>query len=335
MGPKLDINKSNKLKPQFLIAVVVIVTVIVVGVVVLSLNNQGDTNQQDDIAADLPVPEGDMYLYVPQKERETINPYTEVTVVADREISMSQNNRASMSYVGTQADRLYYIVTVSNLPSGKTTPVNLTFTDTLGNEEKVELEITRDPYTYPAGLAGITSWEDTEYILDGDDFNAAVSKSSRLLEDYEPDDLMDLNADLGLYTLNNAQLRSEAAYALRDMLNALAAATDKYVTVASGYRSFLTQAETYAYWVQELGLNKANEVSARPGHSEHQLGTTIDFVSEDTNWQITNGFGSTTAGQWLAENCKNYGFIIPYNEDQTDNGGYKEESWHFRYVGAQ
>jgi D-alanyl-D-alanine carboxypeptidase len=92
--------------------------------------------------------------------------------------------------------------------------------------------------------------------------------------------------------------------------------------------------QTYVSWVRQLGEQKADGLSARPGYSEHQLGTTVDFVSQDTNWQITNAFGNTVAGKWLAENSSKYGFTLPYKSDQSNAGGYQEESWHFRFTGV-
>jgi len=48
--------------------------------------------------------------------------------------------------------------------------------------------------------------------------------------------------------------------------------------VLSSYRSYFDQAVAHNRWLVEDPAN-ANEISALPGHSEHQLGTVVDFGS--------------------------------------------------------
>lgn len=266
-------------------------------------------------------------------EREVQNPFTEVTVIANKQIQMQEpHNRINLQDLGKQGAKHYYIARVSNLGVGDTT-VTLKLKDEVGGTFEKQLTITRRNVAFPAGFSEIKPWDNAQYTLDGDDYAAVVNKQNRLLEDYIPDDLLDLNKDLGLYTLNNATLRAEAARSLKVMLDDLRKATGKNVTIASGYRSYETQVTTYANWIRELGEQRANAVSAKPGHSEHQLGTTVDFVSDETNWQVKDAFGATVAGKWLAENSSKYGYVQPYKTDQSNDGGYAEESWHFRYTG--
>ena len=66
---------------------------------------------------------------------------------------------------------------------------------------------------------------------------------------------------------------------------------------------------------------------APPGHSQHQLGTAIDFGSIDVS------FARTPAGQWLLANAWRYGFSLSYPEGQEALTGYSWEPWHYRYVG--
>ena len=47
--------------------------------------------------------------------------------------------------------------------------------------------------------------------------------------------------------------------------------------VQSAYRSYKTQVATFNRWVLEEGYASAIRGSARPGHSEHQLGTALDL----------------------------------------------------------
>ena len=49
--------------------------------------------------------------------------------------------------------------------------------------------------------------------------------------------------------------------------------------IQSAYRSYEQQKAVFAGWVDVHGYARALQLSARPGHSEHQLGVAIDFRS--------------------------------------------------------
>lgn len=276
-------------------------------------------------------PEVELLVTVVKPTRTITNPSTEITVISNKEITIGASNRMELQKLGEKDGDIYYILRVKNLGVEATT---LEVEFKAGKESYTQaIQIQRQPFTFPPGFQEMGDWPDSEYVLDGNDYGIVVDKKHRLLEDYEPSDLVDLNKEMGIFTYNNAMLRAEAARNLKTMLDDLAKETGKYVTVASGYRSYETQVSAYSGWVKQLGEAGADRVSAKPGHSQHQLGTTIDFVSEDTGWQINSTFGDTVAGKWLADNCHEYGFNLPYREDQSTVGGYAEESWHFRFVG--
>jgi len=282
------------------------------------------SRNSSDIPLDLEVVSPERSIYISK---------TEVTIKTNKEITASTNNRTELVPLGRNGAYLYYILKVVNLPLGVNN-FDVTFSDGVGHEQSQSFSITRENYAVPLNDEDVFFNLEATYTLDPDtNLSAVVDKQHRLLEDYSPDDLVDINKEYGLYSLNNPTLRREVAVALKQMLENLASATGKYVTIASGYRSYNTQLKTYGGWIKQSGLEEANSFSAKPGFSEHQLGTTLDFVSEDTSWQIESSFGDTVAGQWLRAHAYEYGFIVPYDQDQSGNGGYIEESWHFRYVG--
>lgn len=100
------------------------------------------------------------------------------------------------------------------------------------------------------------------------------------------------------------------------------------MSIISGYRSYEKQQQTFNYWCDLDGYDKAVTYSAKPGHSEHQTGLAIDVTS------LEEEYGETAEGRWLAENCYKYGFIIRYPKDKTHITGYVYEPWHIRYVGV-
>lgn len=142
--------------------------------------------------------------------------------------------------------------------------------------------------------------------------------------DWEPSDLVDFYGH---------QLRAEAAKAADSMIDA--AATDGVtLLVSSAYRSYAVQQQTYQYWVSVNGQKVADQLSARPGYSEHQTGLAIDFASPE-GCRLEECYRDTLAGQWLAKNAVRYGYILRFPDGRQSVTGYLFEPWHYRYVGTQ
>ena len=121
---------------------------------------------------------------------------------------------------------------------------------------------------------------------------------------------------------------------LRSMVVA-ARAAGAPLAIASAYRSYANQVVTFRHWVNVEGYAKALTSSARPGHSEHQLGTAIDFKARGgpDPWTMADWGKQSTAGVWLAANAWKYGFVMSYPRGQSSKTCYEYEPWHFRYVG--
>jgi zinc D-Ala-D-Ala carboxypeptidase len=111
--------------------------------------------------------------------------------------------------------------------------------------------------------------------------------------------------------------------------------------VVSGYRSYDKQVTTFEYWIKkelerhpqwtrEQAEKEANTYSAKPGHSEHQLGTTVDVLSSENNYQFS-AEPSLKYIKWFEDNCQNYNFKISYPKTQTE---YTYEPWHLRWYPA-
>jgi zinc D-Ala-D-Ala carboxypeptidase len=117
------------------------------------------------------------------------------------------------------------------------------------------------------------------------------------------------------------------------MASAARSAGARFV-VQSAYRSYKTQKATFDYWVRVHGYAVALKESARAGHSEHQLATTVDFraYGGGAPWNYTD-WGATKVGSWLKANAWRYGFIMAYPKGKTAVTCYRYEPWHYRYVG--
>ena len=83
------------------------------------------------------------------------------------------------------------------------------------------------------------------------------------------------------------------------------------------------------------GADYTNRYSAKPGYSEHQTGLSIDVSASSIGNRLSESFGSTDEGIWLAAHAHEYGFIIRYPKDKASITGYAYEPWHIRYVGIE
>ena len=98
--------------------------------------------------------------------------------------------------------------------------------------------------------------------------------------------------------------------------------------IYGSYRSTDFQEELYNQFLAATENDGEAPIAAKPGYSEHETGLAFDFsetVSHD--YQGTGDFA------WINENSYKYGFIVRYAEDKESVTKYREEPWHFRYVG--
>lgn len=169
-----------------------------------------------------------------------------------------------------------------------------------------------------------------EITVDSDDYLVLVNKKRRLPADYVPLDLVKPNIPFAASAYNRL-LRQEAAVALEGLFD-LAKQEDIKLVGVSGYRSYSTQQRIFARKAALQGEDVANLSSARPGQSEHQTGLAMD-ISKDGS--LTQSFGKTREGMWVANNAPLFGFIIRYPEGKDYVTGYIYEPWHLRYVGVE
>ena len=173
-----------------------------------------------------------------------------------------------------------------------------------------------------------------------EDLLVIVTAAFGLAPDYVPGDLVRLGNYLpGSVTLPDMLLRQEAAEALGKMVAAMKA-EGLMPTVLSSYRSYYEQAVTRNRWeVDDPG--NAYVVSALPGHSEHQLGTVVDFsspelpaLSGDPLVKFSPLFARTSEGLWLTTHASEYGFTLTNPPEAQPWTGLTYEPWHYRYVGV-
>lgn len=146
--------------------------------------------------------------------------------------------------------------------------------------------------------------------------------------DFAPPDLVALDK---VPTTEGASMRAEAAAAMTNMYDAAVVAGVPFA-VNTAYRSFNFQSELLDRYAAKEGLAAASRTVAKPGYSEHQTGLAADLYDTGAN-KLSQSFGSSPSGLWIAQHAYEFGFIISYPKGKESVTGYIWEPWHVRYVG--
>jgi len=178
------------------------------------------------------------------------------------------------------------------------------------------------------------SYYDAVEATQGVFFEIVVNSLYRLSDDFVPENLVK-------YKNTTHLMNGEMAENLAKMIDNM---KDRGLTVwvASAYRTYERQKYLYNNKVSRLKKQYGNKktqaeievqaatIVAIPGTSEHQLGLAADLTKDGT---LTEKFGVSAEGKWIAENCHNYGFIVRYPKGKEHLTGVIYEPWHIRYVG--
>lgn len=161
-----------------------------------------------------------------------------------------------------------------------------------------------------------------------------LDRSYALSADYEPDDLVPSSAAGVIGTSGTELVRA----ALIDDLAEMAAAWEAAgltIAIESGYRSYAGQAATFDAWVARLGPSEAINRAARPGHSEHQLGTALDLTSPGWSGRFGDWAVESAEGSWMAAHGWEYGFVMSYSAGSQGETCFSYEPWHYRWIGRE
>lgn len=173
--------------------------------------------------------------------------------------------------------------------------------------------------------------EQTGYAQLQDWPRTLVDQRLSLPAEYVPDDIVSGGeANYGA----DVQIRSIMATDLNALRNGIINAGVPEVAIMVGYRSYADQQALFEGVEAEVGFEEAIKITERAGHSEHQLGTAIDYRPLGVT-TVDESFGESATGKWLAENSWKYGFILSYPKGEEATTCHRYEPWHFRYVGVE
>ena len=143
---------------------------------------------------------------------------------------------------------------------------------------------------------------------------------------YMPTDLVQIPRE---YCFENMvlYLRAEPAQQMIRMFNDAARRGLRF-QVFSAYRDYNHQARLYSESVRRGSRGSV----AKPGYSEHMLGTTVD-ITNSSRYLMSRSFANTPEGKWLVRNAARYGWKATV---VTGSGSrsHCDEPWHIRYFGA-
>jgi hypothetical protein len=134
--------------------------------------------------------------------------------------------------------------------------------------------------------------------------------------DQTPPDLVRVDASAEPDPKGEFQVSAAVQAPLQALIAAGRAAGHKSLRISSAFRSYAEQARVFRT-TKEVGR------AARPGHSEHQLGTAVDLR-----------LSTMATAAWLAEHGPPLGFAISYPDRKQRLTGYRPEPWHVRFIGV-
>ncbi len=194
----------------------------------------------------------------------------------------------------------------------------INFSDDTGEDEEttvlyVNLGLNKDDYKDPSVVKKFST-------------DMLVNKHYKLEKNFVPNDLIDVPSS---YTSEKIKGSRVAVTAFVQM--AKDANKNGYeIVINSGYRSYDDQVELCDYYRNLYGDSYVDKYVAFPGFSEHQTGLAFDIGSKNSNV-----FANSKEYEWMLDNAYKYGFILRFSKRGEKITGFRNEPWHYRFVGKK
>jgi D-alanyl-D-alanine carboxypeptidase len=263
---------------------------------------------------------------------EVVTPQNEIwiKISSSNELETGEYGDYAIWSAGRKAgDTFYfYYLHIRNLKDSSD-QIKVKILDRFGNEILKSLNI-----TYEGDVLGTLDVRDEKVLPSGDDLFVVLDKDYALPSTYEPSDLVEIS-EFEIPAIGEGhKLRGFVIGDLKAMLDEARTKGHK-IYVLSAYRSYATQLNLYKDMSYNIPVEYLDSWVAKPGHSEHQLGTAIDVTCSEVLNRESMDFASSKASEWLRENAYKYGFVMSYPKRQESLSGYIYEPWHYRYVGIE
>lgn len=169
------------------------------------------------------------------------------------------------------------------------------------------------------------NYEDVTYL---DEFSTdmLVNKHRGLNKEFEPK-LTKISSE---YAANDDMEASKIAMDAFIKMYESAKLEDLNLVINSAYRSYDEQVEIANTYRDLYGEKYVTNFVAKPGFSEHQTGLAFDIGSKSCNI-----FAESDEYKWMIDNAHKYGFILRFPKRYEEITGFRNEPWHYRYVGKK
>ena len=208
---------------------------------------------------------------------------------------------------------------------------SLTLNKIFLNQDNIQITDNKTLLVFPNQLCVFYDEINGIPISDNIDIYSIIGKAFYYQNIINFPDLVNLNS-LNISTLGNIQLRQEPAIWLKYMTDNIKSQNISY-TISSGFRDISLQEYIFDFKVNSMGEQNAMKIAAKPGFSEHHLGTTVDIITYENNLKLLPTYTRTKLFKWLEENAFKYGFVQSYPLGKSVETGFSYEPWHYRYVG--
>ena len=216
-------------------------------------------------------------------------------------------------------ERIKYLEEFFSFPYAKLKNYDryVAYSDLTGESEEdvvimVNLNLDKDDYTDYV--------EVNDYSID-----MLVNKHRCLNKDFSPDSLVEI--DRKYASESGMQISKNVYDAYIEMYNA-ALSDGMNLIINSAYRSYSDQEQLVNTYINLYGQDYVDKYVAKPGYSEHQTALALDVGSTKSNI-----FANSKEYLWMQDNAYKYGFIYRYDKRYENITGFRNEAWHYRYVG--
>ena len=152
-----------------------------------------------------------------------------------------------------------------------------------------------------------------------------VNKHFKLNSDFNVPDLVKVDKK---YTNNDDVMMNREAYDAYIKMSDALKKEKLGIFITTAYRSYDEQKQLCDYYKKLYGNEYVKKYVAQPGFSEHQTGLAIDIGSVKSKT-----FASSKEYKWMIKNAYKYGYILRYTKKFEEETGFRNEAWHYRYVG--
>ncbi|MBC7836762.1 D-alanyl-D-alanine carboxypeptidase family protein [Acetobacteraceae bacterium] len=145
------------------------------------------------------------------------------------------------------------------------------------------------------------------------------SKVFFLNEHYAPERLEEIPKEFTYSENRTEEIHALVWPHLEDLLrDAKRAGVELFVK--SAFRSFEEQRSLKSSYSITYGAGTANQFSADQGYSEHQLGTTLDFITTGMGGALTTNFDTTNASSCVKDYCLPECYRLQYSKTEAPAG---------------